>query len=43
MTGRAGRWIRWITIGCAGLLALIAGTCHAGWERTVRVQALVVD
>lgn len=26
MTGRADRWIRWTTIGCAGLLALIAGT-----------------
>jgi hypothetical protein len=26
MTAGADRWIRWITIGCVGLLALIAGT-----------------
>ncbi len=26
MTGRADRWIRRTTIGCVGLLALIAGT-----------------
>ena len=26
MTGRADRWIRWTTIGCVALLALIAGT-----------------
>src|SRR5262252_4123927 len=26
MTGRADQWIRWTTIGCVGLLALIAGT-----------------
>ena len=26
MTGRADRWIRRTTIGCAGMLALIAGT-----------------
>jgi hypothetical protein len=26
MTGGADRWIRWITISCVGLLALIAGT-----------------
>src|SRR5580700_8062397 len=26
MSGRADRWIRWTTIGCVGLLALIAGT-----------------
>ena len=26
MSGRADRWIRCTTIGCVGLLALIAGT-----------------
>jgi hypothetical protein len=26
MNRRADRWIRWTTIGCVGLLALIAGT-----------------
>src|ERR1700730_16148804 len=26
MTAGAGRWIRWTTIACVGLLALIAGT-----------------
>jgi hypothetical protein len=26
VTGRADRWIRWTTVGCVGLLALIAGT-----------------
>jgi Protein of unknown function (DUF2637) len=26
MTAGAGRWIRWTTSGCVGLLALIAGT-----------------
>lgn len=26
MTGRADRWVRWTTIGCVTLLALIAGT-----------------
>ena len=26
VTGRADRWIRRTTIGCAGMLALIAGT-----------------
>jgi len=26
MTGRADRWIRRTTIGCVGMLALIAGT-----------------
>jgi hypothetical protein len=26
MTGGADRWIRWTTIVCVGLLALIAGT-----------------
>lgn len=26
MTGHLDRWIRWTTTGCAGLLALIAGT-----------------
>ena len=26
MTGRADGWIRWTTIGCVALLALIAGT-----------------
>lgn len=26
MSGRADKWIRWTTTGCAALLALIAGT-----------------
>jgi hypothetical protein len=26
VTGRADRWIRRTTVGCAGMLALIAGT-----------------
>lgn len=26
MSGQADRWIRWTTIGCVALLALIAGT-----------------
>lgn len=26
MNARADRWIRWITIGCVAMLALIAGT-----------------
>ena len=26
MTGRADSWIRWTTVGCVALLALIAGT-----------------
>jgi hypothetical protein len=44
MTAGPDRWIRWTTIGCVALLALIAGTVsylhmHLGWWSCTGSQA----